>query len=329
MEHPGALELKKFLEVGKAIPSKNSISAMSMVEKRGNRLAITNVKESLTMVYEESDADGVYGIQGSLAFGKLFGRTDTNFPEIRMGEAEPSEKLKIGRDRAVAMLDAFKYVSDDETRYFMNGIHFEDGNVISTDGRRLYLSPGFEGFPNIILPSTKTLSFVLKKCDYIEMSACSVNDKISYIVFSFLYKGTEFQYRVNNIEGQFPNYKKVVPRNLTHLAGRPYMESWNSIYKILKIVGCARSKRILIEDVKDTDFVNILSVAEGEPFSVGTMRWPEMKFDGARLGLNYEYLNDALAIPGIVSVEFVDLTHAFKFNYKNEAFSLLMPMQVD
>jgi DNA polymerase-3 subunit beta len=110
-------------------------------------------------------------------------------------------------------------VSDDETRYFMNGVYLEraqDGLVmVATDGRRLaFIKRGIvEGVPEfrgVIIPP-KLLSVVLHRGSNEGQIQLAVNDKNLFIKFG--------QYRLSTvlIEGQFPNYQKVVPESQKHL----------------------------------------------------------------------------------------------------------------
>ncbi|MCL2130418.1 MAG: DNA polymerase III subunit beta, partial [Treponema sp.] len=82
-------------------------------------------------------------------------------------------------------------ISDDETRYFMNGVFFEKQedkfNMVATDGRRLaFISKpapsGVEDFQGIIIPP-KILNIVMKRAGDEGMAEISVTDKIIFIQF--------------------------------------------------------------------------------------------------------------------------------------------------
>ena len=79
---------------------------------------------------------------------------------------------KAGRAKKTKTLDFYKYVSTDQTRYFMNGVYHEEGFKIATNGNVL----------------------VMAKFDY--------DSKFEKVILSK---------KLTQIKGQFPNYKKVIP----------------------------------------------------------------------------------------------------------------------
>lgn len=127
----------------------------------------------------------------------------------------PTEEVEfMGRIKKYDnLIEAQKYVSEDETRYFMNGVYFEikdDGvTLVSTDGRVLYKSD----------PSFAT----------VEAINGSIGDETGYILRNFskhfhlrlerfqcgkkgmLFSDDIFKLFVTYIEGQFPNYNRVIP----------------------------------------------------------------------------------------------------------------------
>jgi DNA polymerase-3 subunit beta len=106
-------------------------------------------------------------------------------------------------------------VSDDETRYFMTGVYFEKIDdkfiMVGTDGRRLAyikkdLNNSVNDFSGIIIPE-KILAVFLKNSGEEGLITISFNNKLILIKFGAYYLTS------NLIEGQFPNYKKVIPEN--------------------------------------------------------------------------------------------------------------------
>ena len=104
-------------------------------------------------------------------------------------------------------------VSNDEARYFMSGVYLEkeDSNVnmVASDGKRLSfiqkkLNSDSAEFHDIIIP-TKILT-VLKKLLTGEgnISLC-IKEKNIFIKFK------NFKLSSSLIEGQFPNYQRVIP----------------------------------------------------------------------------------------------------------------------
>ena len=130
----------------------------------------------------------------------------SKFPE------NPFSKEKITSSGTIERMDTFKrafeFISSDETRYFMNGVHFVlvDGKLRfeSTDGRTALQS-------DLVMGKSKPVTSV----DYI------VRDISKFIPlnmnhFETTYKMIEYSndvYRlsVSHIDGQFPNISRVIP----------------------------------------------------------------------------------------------------------------------
>lgn len=106
-------------------------------------------------------------------------------------------------------------VSDDEARFFMNGVYFEkkDDNLVmvATDGRRLAyteknICQGVNDFKPAIVPP-KILNIILKRLPAEGNIDISITEKIIY------FKIGNYKFSSVLIDGQFPNYKRVIPEN--------------------------------------------------------------------------------------------------------------------
>jgi len=307
--------------------SKNSLSICSYIAKNENRLQVTDIKSFLFMNYSGSEENGVYEYNLSKAFKKLDGFNTNNtslekFPQIEVDLT--GEYVNINDMQAELILQAFKFISDDMARYFMNGIYFDEGNVVSTDGRRLFYSLGFDKFPAIILPNTKCLEWLLKKGSNIKYKI----DRM-FSVFQFEYKGATLFYCTTNIEGQFPNWHKVVPEKQTYTIGIPDLVSWKDIHsKIMQLKNKNNFERIIIKhDVDDIVFI------EWEGRNMGMMQWKgfydETREGNKELAINYKYLNDALTLKELKKIEYTDFVSAITFIYKDGSNNIVMPMQLD
>jgi hypothetical protein len=73
-------------------------------------------------------------------------------------------------------------ISDDSIRYFLNGVYIAENHIVSTDGRQLH----------IIKRNTKELPKGL-----------------------FTLKNLKKDFFLSPIDGQFPNYQKVIPSDFT------------------------------------------------------------------------------------------------------------------
>ncbi|HAX18030.1 MAG TPA: DNA polymerase III subunit beta, partial [Actinobacteria bacterium] len=139
-------------------------------------------------------------------------------------------------------------VSDDETRYFMNGVFLEvqDGKIImvATDGRRLSLikkefeSP-LDNFESIIIP-VKILGLIKKLASGEGEFLLSVSEKTLFIKFD------DNKIYSNLIEGQFPNYQRVIPEKQDQVA----IISKNDLLSALRRVSVLaeqKSKRVFMK----------------------------------------------------------------------------------
>jgi DNA polymerase-3 subunit beta len=133
------------------------------------------------------------------------------FPEFP-APAKDFFELPVRDFKEMILQTAFA-VSDDETRYFMNGVYCEKAEgkliMVGTDGRRLaFISldtgDAIQEFPGIIIPP-KILNIIVRRAGDEGLIAISITDKIIFVKFG--------SYMLSSvlIEGQFPNYRRVIP----------------------------------------------------------------------------------------------------------------------
>lgn len=146
---------------------------------------------------------------------KLKSQTSDKFPEI--GSSENIPFFEIGSKDFKEMIKHTMFaVSDDRNRYFMTGVYFlKNGDtltMVATDGRRLSCvnksAAGIPDFTPAIIP-TKILSCILKN------APDEGNIQVSVIEKSLFVKFGNFEFSSVLIDGQFPNYTKVIPEELS------------------------------------------------------------------------------------------------------------------
>ncbi len=138
------------------------------------------------------------------------------FPEIGTSENVPFFELP-SKDFKEMIRQTIFAVSEDKNRYFMTGIYFiKNGDVltsVATDGRRLSCvnKSGFSvpDFMPAIVP-TKILNCILKNAPDEGNISLAIIDKSIFVKFGNL----EFSSVL--IDGQYPNYQKVIPENLSY-----------------------------------------------------------------------------------------------------------------
>ncbi len=146
---------------------------------------------------------------------QLKSQASEKFPEVGSSENVPFFEIP-SKDFKEMISETIFAVSNDVNRYFMTGVYFvKNGDtltMVATDGRRLSCDnkTGFNvpDFQPAIIP-TKILSCVLKNAPDEGNIQLAVVDKSVFVKFANL----EFSSVL--IDGQFPNYQKVIPENLS------------------------------------------------------------------------------------------------------------------
>jgi len=146
----------------------------------------------------------------------VIGTPKSEYPAIPEVEHENSVELDPLELQNMIEKTAFS-ASTQETRYILNGLLWNNSaekfEIVATDGGRLAVAshaalPGSKEF-KIIIP-TKILNEV---CRYISLAKPAKDSKINVYVssnqVSFMMNETTFISRL--IEGNFPNYKQVIP----------------------------------------------------------------------------------------------------------------------
>ena len=222
-------------------------------------------------------------------------------------------------------------VSDDETRYFMNGVFFEKAEdkfvMVATDGRRLaYVSKpagaGIADFSGIIIPP-KILNILMKRAGDEGMVQISVTDKNLFIQFG--------SYKLSSvlIEGQFPNYSRVIPEKQTRNFNVNRLEMLDAIRRVSLLVE-QKSHRVYLG--LSPGVVSVYC----EENDIGNAREEiPCKYDGEELSiaLNYRYLEEPLKVINSdeISILFTDPSKTITIMPvpEEDFFHIVMPMQQD
>lgn len=140
-----------------------------------------------------------------------------DFPVMADGDLEYSFTLKAAECKALIEKPSFA-MSNEETRYYLNGIYFHTAGsgadktlrAVATDGHRLArievaLPAGADGMPGVIVP--RKVIYELKKLLAESESDVSISlseSKIRFIVGSAVIVS-------KLIDGNFPDYERVIP----------------------------------------------------------------------------------------------------------------------
>jgi DNA polymerase-3 subunit beta len=260
---------------------------------------------------------------------KLKSTASDKFPEFSISSGDFFE-MPV-KDFKEMILQTVFSVSDDETRYFMNGVFFEkkENNLImvATDGRRLaYISKEvgdtIKEFSGIIIPP-KILNIVMKRAGDEGLISISVSEKTIFVQFG--------SYKLSSvlIEGQFPNYHRVIPESQSFSFSVNRFEMLDALKRVSLLVE-QKSHRVYLD--VSPGAVSVYS----EESEIGTAKEEiPCRYDGEEvsIALNYRYIEEPFKVMNEdeISIHFsepnkaITITPAPEKNY----FHIVMPMQLD
>ena len=228
-------------------------------------------------------------------------------------------------------------ISDDETRYFMNGVFFEkaDDNfiMVATDGRRLaYIKKpadsAVKDIPGIIIPP-KILNVIIKRAGDEGMVKISVTEKFVFIQFG--------SYKLSSIliEGQFPNYVRVIPENQIYSFSINRLETLEALKRVSLLVE-QKSYRIYLNLSPGIMTISSNKEDQSEEGDIGDAREEiPCKYNGENvsIAINYRYVEEPFKILNCdeVSIHFTEAAKAITIKPipEQDFFHIVMPMQLD
>lgn len=346
------------------ISSKNSLSILSnvLLEADDNNLFIkaTDLKvgfeTKIPVSVETSGSTTVFcdkflGILRSLPDGDITFSLDNQRLEIKSADNKIDFQLKIidsdkfpelknvsddmyfniPQNEFMEMINHTIFaVSDDETRYFMNGVYLEESegklSMVATDGRRLSTVKkdyefSSESFKGIIIP-VKILNLIRKLASGEGEFSIAVSDQ------SFFVKFDNNKIYSNLIDGQFPNYQRVIPDSQDYIA-IIRKNDFLSALKRVSILAEQKSKRVFINFKEGS--IEIYT----EETEIGVAReFINCEYEGPEVSLavNYMYLLEPIRVmdEDDVAVKFTDSGKALTINSvpEKDYFHIVMPMQI-
>jgi DNA polymerase-3 subunit beta len=160
----------------------------------------------------EVDSKQVATIKSGSSFFRIMGLPEEDFPPFPKGEGAKTFKLTQGVFRDMLRRTAYA-ISTDESRYVLNGVllSFKENklSLVATDGRRLALVEQDIEFPKgseveAILPTKAVQELQRVLGDDKPLNISFAENQVSFDL------GNTFLYS-KLIEGNYPNYKQVVP----------------------------------------------------------------------------------------------------------------------
>ena len=220
-------------------------------------------------------------------------------------------------------------VSEDETRYFMNGVYFEKKNndliLVATDGRRLSFAskPILEGVneftSSIVHP--KVLNIILKHAPE------EGNIKVAVVEKMIFFKFGNYKFGSVLLEGQFPTYERVIPEHQEHCF-LVYKSDLTDALKRVALMVDKKAGRIYFNISS-----GVLKIASSQSELGSADEEIPCEYDGSNfvIAVNYRYVDEPLR--GIdsekVAFEFTEEMKAVTMRPEPAAdfFHIIMPMQ--
>jgi DNA polymerase-3 subunit beta len=279
--------------------------------------------------FEKKESEPIFKITQNKKKYQLKCIDSEKFPEFSVSNAEFFE-IPIKDLKEMIQQTVFA-VSDDETRYFMNGVYFEKNGdkivMVATDGRRLaYIGkdagPEIKEFAGVIIPP-KILSIIIKRAGDEGMVSLSVTDKTLFVQFG------SYKFSSVLIEGQFPNYRRVIPETQSYSFTVNRLEMLDTIKRVSQIVE-QKSHRVYLGVGPGS--ISVYS-EEGE-LGDGKEEF-SCKYEGEEvaIALNYRYLEEPFKVIAgeEICISFTEPNKAITINPvpEKDFFHIIMPMQLD
>ena len=263
-------------------------------------------------------------------------KTD-DFPII--SDSDLSTNFVLSADELIRIIDKTKFaVSNEETRYYLNGIflHKAERNsiqflrAVATDGHRLAqydipLPQGAEDITGIIIPK-KTIYELRKVLDDANGDV-SVSLNENKIKFSF----NDLKVVSKVIDGTFPDYTKVIPQKNDKNFKTNNSELKNAIDRVSAVAANEESKSKAIKFCIENNSLS-LSVESQSKGSANEMIDVNYSGDKVDIGFNSKYIIDICnEVDGDeISISLSDsISPAIILDKTDEnLFFVLMPMRI-
>lgn len=251
-----------------------------------------------------------------------------NFPDFATGEEIPYFDIPSKDFKEMISQTSFA-VSEDETRYFMNGVYVEKKNdnlnLVATDGRRLSfvsknILAGINDFPAAIV-HPKVLNIIVKHAPEEGNISIAIVDKMIFFKFG------NYKFGSVLLDGRFPEYERVIPSTQAHSFQVEKSDLLSALKSVTQMVD-KKSGRIFFT-VSDG---NLKVYSQKTEIGSGEMEIPcEYAGESYTIALNYRYIEEPLR--GIeserIAFEFTEEMKAVTMRPEPAAdyFHIIMPMQ--
>lgn len=217
----------------------------------------------------------------------------SEFPNLSEGEL--GEEVEVEAEKLSKMIDKTRFaISNDETRYYLNGLYLQamkkdsdyELRTVATDGHRLALSflVGQLKTPfGVILPK-KSVAEIRRIIDGYK----TVKLSVSRVKIKIVTDHTTIVSKL--IDGEFPDYDKVLPKNNTQIAVINKKHFFDCVDRVSTVATDKhRSVKLILENGK----MNLQVSTNDGSFAYEEM---DVNYSGDRIetGFNSRYLLDII-----------------------------------
>ncbi|MFA4991354.1 MAG: DNA polymerase III subunit beta [Candidatus Omnitrophota bacterium] len=265
-------------------------------------------------------------IKCSKCFFKIVGLPKEDFPKLPEFKQEPSVVIKQGVLKNMINMTCFS-MSHDESRYVLNGALFIFKNkkliMVTTDGKRLSVVKKDiekDGLNKAVVIPSKTIY---------ELNRVLGEDGEAKIIFS----ENQLKFEIENItiisrliEGAFPNYEQVVPKEAQEKVG---------VNRDAFLLGIKRAALLTTPDSQSVKFEilkNKIVISKSNP-NIGEAREEiDAAYKGPEIavGFNPNYIIEALKVvpKDEIGVEIVGADKPAVIRIEDWYLYLVLPMQL-
>jgi len=304
------------------------------VEKEGSITLPARKINEIIREFPEGEVDiavaknNAVNIRGGKAFFKIMGLSKDDFPKLPEWNEKESVELEQSLIKESLSLTSFA-ISHDETRYVLNGVLIlikgKKIRFVATDGRRLaYIEKDFNNTAGknieVILP-TKAIQEILKILDWDGTVKMLVTKNHAIFLFKDSFLSTRL------IEGHFPNYEQVIPKEEKIMTSASREELLQAIRRT-SLLTSPDSPAIKMDFLKGKILISSRSPNMGE---AKEELMADSKGGEVAIGFNPHYLIDALKNLDIDQVS-LSLTEPDKpglLKGKEGYLYVVMPMQLN
>jgi DNA polymerase-3 subunit beta len=236
-------------------------------------------------------------IRSGKSIFKIVGMEAKEFPQFPKFDSKSLSTTPASTIREMIERTIFS-VSTDETRYSLNGVFIEQGDggtvrMVATDGHRLAFEEkavGSLGLTKGVILPRKGLSELKKLLESGDEGVVSLGFKDNM----GLVTKDKIELFMRLIDGDFPDYTKVIPKGNPHIAKVEHDELLQALRRV-SILSSERYKGIKMEFADGR-----VSISANNPDLGEAVEEIEAEYKGKPLsiGFNARYLIDVLAVLG-------------------------------